>query len=533
MSLDSIGLMARNYKSFGQEWSGFSKISLLNMIVGRNNIGKSALVDLLELVTGTQAARKQYWHEGKTSDIIYTDLLSESALKQIFPVTHSGGPLTSPGTHWDLVGRHLVHYRVKIKMDGSNRSLFEFDLNALPQGTKGSVLNSFDARRGNPIDTLTGMCGAAVGLMPNPFSQKIARRLSADRDMREESANSTLLVQPNGSGATNALAQILIRTTHDAELVRTKLRHSLNTIFEPDASFSEIIAKQNDRNLWEIFLREGGEPEVSLADSGSGVKTVLLVLTFIYVVPYIEKKPLNDYLFSFEELENNLHPALQRRLLKYLCEVSKSKNIYMFFTTHSNVLIDFLSKDENAQIIHVTHDGKDARSSPVTTYVKHHEILDDLDVRASDLLQSNCIIWVEGPTDRLYVNRWIELKSNNKIREGQHYQCVFYGGRLLSHLSGKEPVQGNNDAVQILRVNRHAAILIDSDKVNEQSSLNSTKQRLITEVQSMSGFSWVTAGREIENYLPLAGIQAVYPDVKRQIGQYELFPEFLNEQIYS
>ena len=33
-------------------------------------------------------------------------------------------------------------------------------------------------------------------------------------------------------------------------------------------------------------------------------------------------------------------------------------------------------------------------------------MLNDLDVRASDLLQSNGIIWVEGPSDRIYIKRW-------------------------------------------------------------------------------------------------------------------------------
>jgi putative ATP-dependent endonuclease of the OLD family len=141
----------------------------------------------------------------------------------------------------------------------------------------------------------------------------------------------------------------------------------------------------------------------------------------------------------FEELENNLHPALQRRLLSYIREFSIENSIPIFLTTHSSVFIDFFSRDESAKIIHVTSDGSVSRTEVAQTFIKHNSIIDDLDVRASDLLQANCIIWVEGPSDRIYVNRWVELESSGTLKEGQHYQCVFYGGRLLSHLSAAGP----------------------------------------------------------------------------------------------
>lgn len=32
-------------------------------------------------------------------------------------------------------------------------------------------------------------------------------------------------------------------------------------------------------------------------------------------------------------------------------------------------------------------------------------LLDDLGFKASDLLQSNCVIWVEGPSDRIYIKK--------------------------------------------------------------------------------------------------------------------------------
>jgi hypothetical protein len=75
---------------------------------------------------------------------------------------------------------------------------------------------------------------------------------------------------------------------------------------------------------------------------------------------------------------------------------------------------------------------------------------------------------------------------------------MFYGGRLLSHLSADESV--NKELIQLLPMNRHCAILLDSDLGSPNQSLRDTKSRVISEVDKNDGFSWVTAGREIENY---------------------------------
>lgn len=50
----------------------------------------------------------------------------------------------------------------------------------------------------------------------------------------------------------------------------------------------------------------------------------------------------------------------------------------------------------------------------IDNYFSKSELLNDLDIRASDLLQSNGIVWVEGPSDRVYVKRWIELEQLQK-----------------------------------------------------------------------------------------------------------------------
>ncbi|RWU12032.1 hypothetical protein EGC76_02225 [Pseudidiomarina gelatinasegens] len=147
-------------------------------------------------------------------------------------------------------------------------------------------------------------------------------------------------------------------------------------------------------------------------------------------------------------------------------------------------------------------------------------ICNDLGYKASDILQANCIIWVEGPSDRIYLNFWLSSKAPDLV-EGIHYSIMFYGGKSFSHLSGVDNDVSDRveDFISIRALNRYSVIVFDSDKASSQSRLSSTKQRLKQEFDNGPGYTWVTAGREIENYLDAEAlemsIQEVHPSAAK------------------
>ena len=65
------------------------------------------------------------------------------------------------------------------------------------------------------------------------------------------------------------------------------------------------------------------------------------------------------------------------------------------------------------------------------------------------------------------------------------------------------------------RLNRRIAIVIDSDNRRSKQPLNATKKRVLDEIEKTGGIGWVTAGREIENYVSTANMRshltAVHP----------------------
>ena len=112
--------------------------------------------------------------------------------------------------------------------------------------------------------------------------------------------------------------------------------------------------------------------------------------------------------------------------------------------------------------------------------------------------------------------------------EGIHYSIMFYGGRLLSHLSNAGIDQQNvDDFISLRRLNNRAVILIDSDKEKARSRINATKRRLREEFDTGPGHAWITEGREIENYLSSEqveiAIKVVSPKVKTvgPFGKYD------------
>ena len=421
--LSQFSVKIRNFKCFGEQEQGFDQIKPLNIIIGRNNSGKSALLELIEnLVKGNPNFSQSLWHGNQPPEIIAESPLSEQELVRVFQTTASGGDI--PGNnHWEF-GKQFVGKSFSWQPNSEKDHRF-VEIDGGGEGRK-----QFDQI--NHGDTYLERL---ANNRSNPFDGKEFMRIFAERNIVPENDSSGQLeVTGDGRGVTNIIQNFLNKAKLPSELVEKNLLNALNTVFMPDANFTDIDCQQLEHGAWEIYLEEKQKGKIPLSHSGSGLKSIILLLVYLHLLPFVFKEQLSEFVFGFEELENNLHPALQRRLLSYLYQKAISEGCIFFLTTHSNVEIYFFSKNEDAQIVHVTHDGNQASCRTVKTYIDNKGILDDLDVRASDLLQSNGIIWVEGPSDRIYLNRWIYLWSDGAILEGNHYQCVFYGGRLLSHL---------------------------------------------------------------------------------------------------
>ena len=246
-----------------------------------------------------------------------------------------------------------------------------------------------------------------------------------------------------------------------------------------------------------------------------------------------------DYVFAFEELENNLHPSLLRNLLGYIRKKtspnpasSTGATPQFFLTTHSSVALDYFAGSENAQIIHVSHDGKSGRTHTIDQSQKLMSVLWDLGTRPSDLLQANGIIWVEGPSDRIYINKWIELSSKGELQEGRHYQCAFYGGGLLANLQAASDEDADAELINLLKINPNAVVVSDSDKKSKSHHLKTRVRRIRDEFAKLDAersLHWILDAREIENYLTGDLIKRIVAHPAPKLPDPEQFQSFFRK----
>lgn len=202
-----------------------------------------------------------------------------------------------------------------------------------------------------------------------------------------------------------------------------------------------------------------------------------------------------ESLLLIEEPEIHLHPHLLLQLVRYL--IDSTSNQYVV-TTHSAALIDH----PTARLFSVTMSGGESTLSAISSASHRYETVYSLGYRPSDLVHANCVIWVEGPSDRMYLNWWLQCVGSDVV-EGIDYQVMIYGGRLLSNLTTIDNEPGfADDLIELQQLNRSLGVLMDSDRKASGEEINVTKTRIAEELSVGGGLVWITEGREIENYLP-------------------------------
>lgn len=213
----------------------------------------------------------------------------------------------------------------------------------------------------------------------------------------------------------------------------------------------------------------------------------------------------NGAVILLDEPEIHLHPKLQHKLMQRIYELASEgeKDLQIFIATHSNVFINQKRWSEGEVKI---YEIKDKEIAEVKT---SRDVLERLGFKASDLLQTDGIIWVEGPSDRLYIEHWLDIWceeiGKKRPAENVNYSYSFYGGSILSHFQAG----GTADLVDLLMINRNVYMVIDNDHEFTFNDFGDpvpvkngcVKKQMYDDVKAAGGTAWITKGYTIESYL--------------------------------
>ena len=83
--------------------------------------------------------------------------------------------------------------------------------------------------------------------------------------------------------------------------------------------------------------------------------------------------------------------------------------------------------------------------------------------------------------------------------------------------------------MKILKINRNAVIVMDSDITEKRPDINKTKERIQEEFKQNNMLCWITVGKEIENYIPCQAINSAYGCDLSQCGLNKLFPTYIKK----
>lgn len=223
----------------------------------------------------------------------------------------------------------------------------------------------------------------------------------------------------------------------------------------------QLIPKEAEKILYVKI----GDDERPIYDWGDGTQQLIIIFYSLFI-----HKDEKNKVFFIEEPEIYLHPGILRKFIEVI-NLDIFKNHQYFITTHSNIILD-TSADSNIDMsifkFNKVKNKKPNESEFVIEQCNNGDVslLNELGVRNSSVFLSNCSIWVEGITDRLYLKHYLNLylqkhPEKTQYRENIDFTFIEYGGGNITHFNFED--KNSSDNINAKYINSKIFLIADND----------------------------------------------------------------------
>jgi AAA15 family ATPase/GTPase len=519
------------------ESNSFSPISLINILIGTNNSGKSRLLraffslkdyisydigrynekrfyDLFDLIQ--LEIEKLFYFNGYKDWNSFPEYI-KSAVKIHHPI--------SPSNPIYKVVESTLMYLITADERVATVPNRERGIAIINHTRKigENFMKKFSDIMGEKIDGKRYYIPILRGMRPLDDKHTNLYRERTGNDYFDKNSLSENMQIFTGLELYQTLKEKLLGEPNERKLVREFENFLSINFFER----KEVTLIPKEKSPKVVHIKIGNEPQYPIYKLGDGLQN-LIICTFNI---FMEKE--TRCLFFIEEPDMFMHPSLQRSFLEVL---SKYDQHQYFITSHSNHFLDMTIDFANISVFHFSkHEDTQPQFHIRPSSPSDRQILLDLGVRNSSVFITNATIWVEGITDRLYLKAYMkkyidELERSDsekyrelgKLKEDYHYSFVEYQGTNLTHWSF-DPDEKATKEIKASYVCAHAFLIADGDVATKGD-----RKQVYTD---MLGDRFHLLGvKEIENLIPIEILRKV---VAEKFKEYEGNIEHINYEDYA
>ncbi|WP_292962331.1 ATP-dependent nuclease [Novosphingobium sp. UBA1939] len=391
----------------------------INLIIGQNNAGKSALLRAMKQITDDRHRSPEAWDNIfiPTPEAHMSFIMGGRELMPFF-VRHAGHHVPVPMGQDVSKYSHSFFEKENISISvksNTNSFIGEYPSHGMfkSENDSESLCAKLFYQNGSFVCHAQFTKSDDIPIAVNNIWIEKAFYFSAERMKVGESSHSHAnRLEPDASN----LPAVLLTLSGDRGSIFRKLVGHLRQIFSTVGNIS--VRPRPGLNtieirVWPTEEMERVELSFPLNSSGTGVAQVIAILTAIMTS--------EDAVIIIDEINSFLHPAAVKALLRII-QTEYSHHQYII-STHAPEVVSF----SNPSTIHLVK--REGYESSVTALElkrveEFRELADHLGVSMSDVFAADSVIWVEGPTEELCFPYLYEFRTGKPLPRATVFTSV-------------------------------------------------------------------------------------------------------------